>query len=437
MSNPFEETAFETSVYHYFLFKANQATTAAAAAAREATQKKLDVGSPLNILATTAVNDKSNDDAKDPPTDKSPEQQDTGKAASPTTQNSPPKPPAAQLPDAESIAKIMSAKYNRLVAAMKQDFPQYASMVPQNAPWLLPDVSMRYTHFPQVHNEEAGFLRQRVFVLEQQLQQQRAENQHLQKALDAKYQGSPAPAPRKRGRPPKDEERPRKRRSYKRICNRPDVPDDVKAEVAQLKKEVAAEKRNMRNKIARLENKVSRKEELVQMLARVPTTVKKPPPSPPPVQVPTAASVPSPSGTATPAAALPAPTKPPPSKQQVEPPPTFENRFKELQDYHRANNTCRVPSKIPGLGRWCTELRRNYKMAMERPETLQGKLTGASAELTQERIDRLNELNFEWEVATKAVPWEVRFNEIVEYKEKHGNTLVPRNWKENPSLGEW
>jgi hypothetical protein len=79
-----------------------------------------------------------------------------------------------------------------------------------------------------------------------------------------------------------------------------------------------------------------------------------------------------------------------------------------------------------------------YKQSKERPEILQPKkFAGSVSDLTQERIDRLNKLGFEWDVAKKVVPWEERFNEIVAYKEKYGNTNVPRNWKENPSLGEW
>lgn len=95
-----------------------------------------------------------------------------------------------------------------------------------------------------------------------------------------------------------------------------------------------------------------------------------------------------------------------------------------------------LEGRIPGLGRWVADVRRSYRVSKERPETLQPKLNGPAAGLTAERIKRLEEIDFEWDVVQKQVSWEDRFAQIVEYKEKHGDTCVPRNWKENPSLGE-
>lgn len=33
--------------------------------------------------------------------------------------------------------------------------------------------------------------------------------------------------------------------------------------------------------------------------------------------------------------------------------------------------------------------------------------------------------------------WELRFRELVEFREKHGHTRVPAKWRRNPSLGNW
>ena len=35
------------------------------------------------------------------------------------------------------------------------------------------------------------------------------------------------------------------------------------------------------------------------------------------------------------------------------------------------------------------------------------------------------------------VPWEQRFNELLDYKKEHGHCLVPMNYKENPQLANW
>ena len=130
-------------------------------------------------------------------------------------------------------------------------------------------------------------------------------------------------------------------------------------------------------------------------------------------------------------------TPPKPKPAPVGPPPSFESRFKELQDYKLANNTTRVPGRIPGLGRWVSDIRKCYRICKERPEFLQPKKYGSAADLTVERIKRLEEIGFEFDVYPKVVSWEDRFAQVVAYKEKHGNTFVPRNWKENPSLGEY
>ena len=457
MTTPSEEAALETSIYHYFLFKANQAATAAA---REAAQRNSNV-TPLAVLAT-AANDK--DSTEKLPAKPDSNEKDTGKSSaqgaiqkklpleeskddedgtkkstdkpSETTKN-PASMPAAKttagrkLPSSgsgtESLAAVMSGKYNRVVAAMRQDFPQYAQNVPKNAAWVAPDIILRYGHYPQLHNE-VGFLRQRVFMLEQQLQQQQGQNHQMFQSIEHMKQ-----QPRKRGRPPKNpptEEDPSGPTKKTRILSRKDVPDDVKELLAQQRKESNNEKRNMKKKIARLEKKVNETKEKLNTIAKtppqpLPSKQASPPPPPQPVAAVAAATT-----------AAVSPPKPKAPEKPVGPPPCFESRFKELVDFQRANNHCRVPTRMPGLGRWVTDLRRNYKMAQERPETLEA-VPLNMGDLTQERIDRLNALNFDWDVAPKMVPWQERFEQVVAYKEKYSDTLIPRNWKENPPLGEW
>lgn len=438
MSNPFQEPAFEASIYHYFLFKANQAATAAA---REAANKKA-LGAvpttPLAVLATTATTNDGN--KKTPATtnpsksdasgvkdgagqtrDKSdknmagapPQQKPLGAAPTPPqkfaatppptipglypypnmippppqvpmqqplrpsppvntapgklsvggltkpTKQAPTKSPAAKSPAAvkdaaaptdtakspataqetpESIASGISAKYDRLAAAMKDEFPLYTTMVPPNVQWLAPQISMRYAHFPQVHNE-IGMLRQRVFMLEQQLQQQQGQNQYLKQALATEQQ-----ARHKRSLPTEEDKlkavKKMKFSAARGVNSRSDVPDDVKEQVAKLKKDASNEKRAMKGKIARLERKAKKLTEAVAAAEEAPKGEPTPQVKPSP-----AAAV------AAPAAAAGAPTKPSPPPKPVGPPVCFESRFKELVDFKIANNTTRVPGRIPGLGR--------------------------------------------------------------------------------------
>lgn len=268
-------------------------------------------------------------------TGQSPSNRSPTPAAAAEKTNDSPKTPTAE-DTSESIASVMHEKYSRLASVMNEEFPQYVNMIPPNAPFLAPDVSMRYAHFPPVHTE-VGFLRQRVQMLQQQLQQQQAQNHQMQEAIAVN------PIIRKRGRPandatvPYDASAPLAKKLMteavrKRIHNRPDVPDDVKEHVAQLKKEASENKSKLRKKIGRLEKKLSKTQEKLNAVnAANKSPAAKLPPLPLQQENPAADAL--------------------PESSPAEPPATFDSRFQELLDYQRANNTCRVPGRIPGLGR--------------------------------------------------------------------------------------
>jgi len=59
--------------------------------------------------------------------------------------------------------------------------------------------------------------------------------------------------------------------------------------------------------------------------------------------------------------------------------------------------------------------------------------------LTQERKDRLDALGFVWSLRSKRIEdhWDLMFRQLVEYKQKHGDCLVPSRFEENPKLGKW
>jgi hypothetical protein len=54
--------------------------------------------------------------------------------------------------------------------------------------------------------------------------------------------------------------------------------------------------------------------------------------------------------------------------------------------------------------------------------------------LSADKIKRLDALGFVWDPAVKL--WDDRFRELVAYKKKHGNCLVPQKWI-NKSLAAW
>ena len=53
--------------------------------------------------------------------------------------------------------------------------------------------------------------------------------------------------------------------------------------------------------------------------------------------------------------------------------------------------------------------------------------------LARDRIDRLSNIDFKWALI-EAVPWENRFNELVQYKAKYGDCNFPTN---AGKLGTW
>ena len=100
----------------------------------------------------------------------------------------------------------------------------------------------------------------------------------------------------------------------------------------------------------------------------------------------------------------------------------WDTKFQELVRYKAKHGECKVPRSQGPLGTWADRQRTTY----------------GKGKLTQDRIDRLNGIGFDWTPprgsSKKMVLWEIRFNELVQYKAKHGDFNVPRS--QGP-LGRW
>lgn len=59
--------------------------------------------------------------------------------------------------------------------------------------------------------------------------------------------------------------------------------------------------------------------------------------------------------------------------------------------------------------------------------------------MSQTMIDLLNKLEFTWDggAERRERQWNVRYNELVEYHAKYGNTRVPERYKPAPYLNAW
>ena len=109
----------------------------------------------------------------------------------------------------------------------------------------------------------------------------------------------------------------------------------------------------------------------------------------------------------------------------------WDQRFSELVKFLEERGTTIVPKNLEGyyqLSLWCMNQRQEYRKCGE----------GKKHKLTEERIEKLNSIGFVWVVkGHDTVSWELRFNQLKEYKAEHGHCNVPQNYKKNAKLAEW
>lgn len=101
---------------------------------------------------------------------------------------------------------------------------------------------------------------------------------------------------------------------------------------------------------------------------------------------------------------------------------TWDRRFSELQEFKKVHGHCNVPRSYPvnpQLDLWIRR-QRNYL---------------GQDKLEAEKVQRLEELGFVWEV--KKTHWEDNFSELKIYKNAHGHCNVPLGYAGDPQLATW
>lgn len=97
---------------------------------------------------------------------------------------------------------------------------------------------------------------------------------------------------------------------------------------------------------------------------------------------------------------------------------SWDERFGELLAYKEIHGDTKVPaSPRTGLSSWVANQKTYYK----------------NQSLQADRCQRLNEINFTWDVLE--LQWQERFNALVAYGTKYGNMDVPQRWQ--GGLGSW
>lgn len=112
-----------------------------------------------------------------------------------------------------------------------------------------------------------------------------------------------------------------------------------------------------------------------------------------------------------------------PSRKQE----SWNAHYRNLKQYQDVMGNCNVPVSYPSLGKWVNFQRTGYKRMQEGSKNTLG--------MTQERVELLNEIGFTWKVAPSPVPWEMRFLQLKEFKQKEKHCNVPQFYSEDPKLG--
>jgi len=108
----------------------------------------------------------------------------------------------------------------------------------------------------------------------------------------------------------------------------------------------------------------------------------------------------------------------------------WKQHFKNLVNYKRKYGHCSIPLNYEGennnaLGRWVKRQRYNYKLYK------QGKTSSISAD----HIDLMEEIGFIWDA--HGGQWQKMYEELLDYKENHGNCNVPTKYQINRGLATW
>jgi len=108
----------------------------------------------------------------------------------------------------------------------------------------------------------------------------------------------------------------------------------------------------------------------------------------------------------------------------------WEDWMGELRKYGAEHGHVNVPLKydrnVP-LGSFVNNQRSEYRRMRQ----------GKQSSMTEEKVQELEKMGFLWNVRDARTPWNVRLEELRQYKEKHGDCNVPNNWPENQPLSSW
>lgn len=113
----------------------------------------------------------------------------------------------------------------------------------------------------------------------------------------------------------------------------------------------------------------------------------------------------------------------------------FQQRLSELQDFINENGHGSIPTPFeanPPLGTWASNLRRQFVIR----DHAEQESMPYKGYLTDERLKVLKQAGFDFTSLTER-QFKLRLEELKEFKERYGHTLVPEKYEENMALGSW
>lgn len=108
----------------------------------------------------------------------------------------------------------------------------------------------------------------------------------------------------------------------------------------------------------------------------------------------------------------------------------WNTRYEEMKQFHSRFGHCNVPSNYlesPLLQNWMFTQKLQYR----------NKCQGKYSMLTQDRIDALNMIGFEWDDSRWDQLWHQRYEQLCQYKKEHGHCEVPISYADNRQLAVW
>lgn len=115
----------------------------------------------------------------------------------------------------------------------------------------------------------------------------------------------------------------------------------------------------------------------------------------------------------------------------------WHERFAELAEFKRVNGHTSVPQNSGDLGRW-VKMQREQKRTADLRKTGIMPLPGKRPRpcMPPDRIEKLDSIGFSW-TGDARMGWEERYQQLLAYRQEHGDCHVPQHYPENRSLGRW